>query len=817
MDVVAPAPHATTTPATARHRWRIEAAGVATLLLLTALVAWLELRGAWALTYVDIAIFFLPVYHLLGERLRAGHIPGWNPYQFGGAPFAGDAGSGWMYLPAMVLFTALPKLWAMKALVTFHLLLSGLATYALARALRMGILAAVVAGAAYEFGATLEYTRCCTVYVEVTAWLPVGLLGVELAARAGDWLPRLAGWTVAGFAISQILSGYPGQGSAYALLFIAAFITYRTLVSPAAGRAARRARVTDLVLHGAAIMLIGFGLAAAGVLPRLVANAQSTVAGGTYRNIPVSETVKPGWGVRQATDLLLSAAASHQRYYLGGATLALALLAPLLARRRHATPFFAVASVIAAILTLKPTPLHRLFFLVPSFETLHAHYPSRALLVFNIGPALLAGATIAALPAWHGRRWLLAALGCLPLALLLAVRAAPQTTGAPIGPGTVVVVAAVAALVAVLALIQSRPARAAALVLLLVAVLADPAGWTFVTRYEARAAQNPKSVALLDAYQDSAHGAAGFLTARGQTETFRYASYDPRLISEDGTYHPLFGRPGAPEALVNNRATYAGLEDISGYNPMQPARYRDLINALNGGVTQNYHQTNLLPAGFFSPLLDLLGVRYLVVPANERGTERFWQELVKAYPTVYQDHAVRVLENPRAFPRAWIVHDAREAAPGEALNLMSSGIVDLRQTAVLETAPPTMGRPESGQVDTVAVDETQPDRVRLTAHASTPGLVMLSDTWDSGWRATVDGHPARLLVADHALRAVAIPAGSHVVEMRFAPPAIATGLAITATTALGLGGALIGVWWWERRTRPPGRRAGGAPPPHSYL
>lgn len=75
---------------------------------------------------IDAATFFNPVYTFLGERLRSGHIPMWNPHQFSGAPFAADPQSGWMYLPAMVLFTLLPLVVVAKAYMIFNLLLAGL-------------------------------------------------------------------------------------------------------------------------------------------------------------------------------------------------------------------------------------------------------------------------------------------------------------------------------------------------------------------------------------------------------------------------------------------------------------------------------------------------------------------------------------------------------------------------------------------------------------------------------------------------------------------------------------------------------------------
>src|SRR3954469_17945578 len=59
------------------------------------------IRGDWP-------TMFLPNYSWLGERLRALDIPGWNPNQFSGTPFAGDPSSGWGYLLAMLVYAALP-------------------------------------------------------------------------------------------------------------------------------------------------------------------------------------------------------------------------------------------------------------------------------------------------------------------------------------------------------------------------------------------------------------------------------------------------------------------------------------------------------------------------------------------------------------------------------------------------------------------------------------------------------------------------------------------------------------------------------------
>ena len=57
-----------------------------------------------------------------------------------------------------------------------------------------------------------------------------------------------------------------------------------------------------------------------------------------------------------------------------------------------------------------------------------------------------------------------------------------------------------------------------------------------------------------------------------------------------------------------------------------------------------------------------------------------------------------------------------------------------------------------------------------------PALLVISQAWYPGWRAYVDGQPAPLLRADYAIKAVPVPAGHHVVQLRFQSGSWARGL-----------------------------------------
>jgi uncharacterized membrane protein YfhO len=57
-------------------------------------------------------------------------------------------------------------------------------------------------------------------------------------------------------------------------------------------------------------------------------------------------------------------------------------------------------------------------------------------------------------------------------------------------------------------------------------------------------------------------------------------------------------------------------------------------------------------------------------------------------------------------------------------------------------------------------------------------MVMIADTYFPGWRAWVDDVPAPIHAADLLFRAVFVPAGTHVVELRYQPRSFIVGVAL---------------------------------------
>jgi hypothetical protein len=221
-----------------------------------------------------------------------------------------------------------------------------------------------------------------------------------------------------------------------------------------------------------------------------------------------------------------------------------------------------------------------------------------------------------------------------------------------------------------------------------------------------------------------------------------------------------------------------GLNGVQGYNAVHIARYDEYMTALNGR-SQGYHNADVVPKGLDSPLLDLLNVRYMIVPADVDAEQDELVELKNAHPTVYGNDRVEVLENRDALPRAWIVHSAIEASQAETLKQLGSGGVDPRQTALLERTPPDLDRPENPSADRATVTEYEADRIRLETVTGARGLLVLSEAYYPAWKAYVDGEPVPLYAADHVLRAVPVPAGEHTVELRYESWSLRIGVAIS--------------------------------------
>src|SRR3990172_3491009 len=130
--------------------------------LVVAAIAGLATAAVWVLRVVrdahefaflrngDLYAYFLPMYEAAFSELRAGRLFLWNPWLLNGIPGLATLEVGLLYPPHW-LYAVLPTALGMGVLTFLHLLFAILFTIQLARTLRLGWCAALVAGFAFGF------------------------------------------------------------------------------------------------------------------------------------------------------------------------------------------------------------------------------------------------------------------------------------------------------------------------------------------------------------------------------------------------------------------------------------------------------------------------------------------------------------------------------------------------------------------------------------------------------------------------------------------------------------------------------------------
>jgi hypothetical protein len=786
--------------------------GIAGVLLVTSLLAWHRLWLENGLGYLDISTFYMPWYAHLGEAIRHFDIPGWNPYQFSGTPFAGDPQSGWWYFPAMAIFTIFSPVRAYQVYIIFHLAFAGITCYLLGRRLGLAVIPSLAAGAIYQSGPFVSHISCCLIHIQLGAWIPAALLSVEQVVRASHLRQRAFGWVLTGFCMSQMMSAWPGQGMYNGCLLTGGYLAFRLIVTRQNGALGWNDRVIRLVGDSASVLVMAVLWAAAGLLPRTDIVSRTNVAWGQYEGYE-NDRYSAGWTLHILLDHLFTDNNGYQSllFYLGAPVTILAVTGVVLAWRKPWVKFLSASTMLTAIMTMRPTPLHTIVFAVlPKFEELHSHVPSRILAVQWIGPTMLAATAMHELMQSPSRRVIFRAasiaFGLWALVILIL-----RTDSFHISAITIVCGILTVLIIGFFSIVNTPPgdryssfiphAQALLAGLLILLILTDPAGGRLISTIRSGETMSeviriptgpvPRNAAALNAADTDPGGAGEFLQRlQREGDYVRYFGYD-NVLQEGGegyltTYRENFANPTALSILVNARAMRLHIFDIQGYNPVQLKNYVTYLTAVNGDI-QNYHDAQILPGGIASPLLNILNATYIIIP-NELITGRPRADvltLLARYPSVFQNNQVRILKNTDAMPRAWIVHAIAYAQPDAAPDLIGSPTFDPALTVVLPADAQTfsVADPGSGTAESATITRYEDDQVQLDVTASADGMLVLSETYERGWKATVDGRDVPLVEAYGVVRALPIGPGVHKVVLKYEPWSLRIGFYISLLAA----------------------------------
>jgi NADH:ubiquinone oxidoreductase subunit 3 (subunit A) len=137
---------------------------------------------------------------------------------------------------------------------------------------------------------------------------------------------------------------------------------------------------------------------------------------------------------------------------------------------------------------------------------------------------------------------------------------------------------------------------------------------------------------------------------------------------------------------------------------------------------------------------------------------------------------LKVFSNPSAMPRVRLVHAAVAVANEEQVAVaIQDANTDLHRTVVLLGEAPTLDNCDGGSVQ---IEHYRATSVVLRSDSPCRAMVVLADVWFPGWKAYVDGRPARIWKAYNVVRGVVVDAGSHEVRMVYRPASVFIGAAL---------------------------------------
>jgi hypothetical protein len=706
----------------------------------------------------------LPALLEVHRQMYEGQLPLWNPYMWSGAPLLADPQSQAFYPFAWLTFalTRPDHVRAFDLAYAIHLVLGGTFCFLYLSTLGATLAGALLGAAIY----TLNPQFMCigtsfANWYAAFAWIPLILYAIE-RARIGSarWLG------VAGVAFAmQLFAGHP-QISAYTGLLL-------LLYAPARAADPTTTHRVRTFFAGAVAVACGAALAAVLLLPARdmwLASQRAVPPEGSFGQISIS------WRGLLAVALpglrsLPVLGPPNASTYLGLVPCLLALMA--LSRPDPLRLLLGALGVLGILLSAGDYgPLAWALHNAPGLQLFRGPFKYFFLIVLAV--AALAALGLSDWQRGHRTRALGGFLrvgldACLASALLLLTQPDEPTLLAT-SRFEVQLVVGVACVLLMMAALASRRARTTIPALALATTLA-----VMAIEASAYVKENPLF----------------------RIPVLFQSQRIPVILSLLRTPQPPLGKPGRV-IWGGTLGLYHRIETADGYSGFINRQYGDALSWGQHGAWMLWSQGQEVLAGP-NRTIDVLNVRYLLLPLYHATTLRSVRGVsgLLRYRLGANLDGIQLVGNTQALPRAYLATGAIPVPDHEhAVAALRTGVIDPLRTPLVEEPIPTLtGKPARGRIRVVAQG---PSMLRLRTSCARPALLVVSDAFDPGWHARVDGVAQPVLRTNALTRSVVLPARKHDVLLYYWPQSLTRGALVSATTAALLLALLVP---WRRRPR----------------
>ena len=735
--------------------------------------------------------FFLPLKQYLIERLSAGELPQWFPYEGLGRPYIGVTHTGVFHpFTALYFFFSVPDAYRLSTLLSC--LLAALGAFALGRTLNVSRAGALLAGLTFALSGYVVSLTDNLIYLYSICLLPIFCAGLE-KARVG-----LRAWTVAPAVAwaTVFLNGDVQTG--YYYFFIALL-----WMSTRAPRSCREAGIRLALIAGLAVLLAGIQLGPAWAVfvdseraqtalfqKEVLSRSTHPLRLGTILASAVGDNTDPVILGRISFDSPMSGMWAES-IYLGVPVVGLALLGAWHRRDLHVLTWLGGLALLLAL--GRYGGLYEIFYRVVPFWSAF-RYPEKFIGIVSFAMAMLAGMGLDLLRTGKGcpALWLVVAALCASLWLGLRSEAASAWVAASYGaPGPLAHEMTSSAAVAFLS-------STAAALGVWIAVFGAHRGWL-------RLEVLPLILAVIVTVDLSRTNLGTYHTAPVVTATFMPPLAEA-LHTREGTLAP--GRFRIISTDWSNTVVPEHILKWLGYYGAASIERRQAIDAEHNAQfhieTANRYLTaasaSLASLLWQKPGIEVVArynVTYYIGRRFHFQNPRFARSFVAELP----DYDLALFRNPvLAKPRAYLSQrPERTAAPVDPAALIARPDFLDGQVDVIEA--PAANLPGPAPDGAAVIERYGPEAVRVRVETPQPGVLILLDAFEKGWTATLEnGLELPILRANALVRAVIVPAGTHVVTFWYETPLLYTGAVASSAGVLLCLGLIVQALWRTRQT-----------------
>ena len=743
-------------------------------------------RGIFGTDYLAGGYQFL---EFLSNQLRAGVIPKWVPYVYGGVPLHANPGSTY-YPSRLLLMFLLPESRMFAAVLMLQFAVAGAGMYLLVRELGSRTWIAFVCGLAFMFtGITMS-----GVYsghdgrIIVATFSPLVFYFIHRGMRTGS-LPPFVGLATT---LGLTLLSFQIQSNYYLLIAGAAWTIFCAWQFRAAGWPSVSARMAKAIVAVA----FAFALSAVNFLPFMdyVAESPRGQVGGrgyeyaTSFSMPPAEIAGLAIPEQQGTLGTYHGKSFFKQHteYVGALVIAMLLLGLYFARRSRYWAFFAATSLVALSMSLGGyTPIYKLYFkFLPGVNKFRA--PSISFFLVSMSLVVMAGLTLEALARARDSRpedekaakktakttgksaanvrteadyalYMTAGLMVLAVLMLFTSQVIPSPLGEATGWIRFSLFLGLISFLLWKWVGQQISSRTIALVL---SVLTLGDLW-IVTRQFFQTVPPPEEIYAPD-------DVVQYLESQGDVGRVWVFPFGNQAV-----YHGM-EQVGNNRIPLRNYLMHFGIEQAGGEHGNQLERFNQYAGK-GQQVYVDWHNFTGWPA-----FMSAANIRYIVSGLQLQMFTGDTTKPSKDIEEVYRGRAAIVYRNNLALPRAFVVPEVRVMPNTDsALVFMKTPGWNPRSVAIVDRPIGTV-LPQTPLVDSTTIVEKRPDRVVVRTKTNRPGLLVLGDVYAHGWKAWVDDKPTPIAITNVAFRGVPVGEGTHIVRFDFDSEALTRGRLISA-------------------------------------